>query len=95
MNEVFLDKLAKEKKIDQLPENCVWAEVPRNYCFSKSDVERAVDIVLGKVGKEIEEAKYCAALAGDDTDKVYAMALDNFEKEFKKRLSLVAKKEAN
>lgn len=41
-----LDKLAKEFKIEQKPEKQVWAEVPKNYCFGKAKIERAVEIAL-------------------------------------------------
>ena len=56
--QAVLDKLAKEFKIEKNPERQDWREIPKNYCFSKKRVERAVKLALEmaqvEVLKEIE-----------------------------------------
>lgn len=44
--EQVLEKLVKGLKIEKLPEKQDWREIPKNYCFSKKRVERAVVLAL-------------------------------------------------
>ena len=41
-----LEKLAKEYKIEKNEEKRTWDEIPRNYCFCKEQVKKAVEIAI-------------------------------------------------
>lgn len=78
--QTVLDGFAKEKKIESKPENRVWARVPRNYCFSKADVERFADLALEATAKEI--AKEIQKIPLGEEGSVYNGAVKIFKDVF-------------
>ena len=94
-----LDKLAKEFKIERDEEKRVWKEIPRNYCFDKTQVRRAVELALETKQAEVDLLKAELRLwkpkpstKEERNSLSYKIAKAGIKAELKKRL--LAKSEA-